>query len=104
MLKRTISALITVILLFSALISCADEQSTDGAPESTKLSETTVEIPEEPVLHSFYSGQRLYSYDQSDKFFLIPKKDSEEYEKWERIYIDPDANRDVLYVWESQGG
>ncbi len=94
MIKKLLAFILAMFMLFS-FVSCFD-----GTPETTYSPETTEAIPEEPVLRSFYSGQVLYSYDMSGDLYLTTQKGSEEYEKWERIYVDPDANADVLIYYE----
>ncbi len=92
--KKLLAFILATFMLFS-FVSCFD-----GTPEVTPAPETTEKVPEEPVLHSFYSGQILFSYDESDNFYLTTQKGTEEYEKWGRIYVDPAANSDVLIYYE----
>ncbi len=86
--KKFISITLALIFIFTALSSC------EGVPTETTLSapETTEEIPEEPVLYSFYAFEAGYS---SEYVRFIPEKGSEEAENWTWIYAVGMLNGEV---------
>ena len=102
MIKKIISIFLAFIFLFSALPSCNDTTDKGGTPETTlPVTEESEEMPEETVIHSFYAERVLYSYAPEDDYaFLVAAKDTEEYEKWKRIYVDPEKNKDLLIFYE----
>ncbi len=105
MLKKTISAIIAVIMLFSALSSCSDIPSEDSTQEiSTASPETSETTPEEPVLHSFSAREVSFNNDPFDDYLcFLPEKDSEESERWGRIYVIGSISKELLpYVNEGE--
>ena len=78
MLKKTLFALLTVIVLLS-FSSCLDR-----TPEVTHAPETTEKAPEAPVMHSFYTIG--YGY-KPGYVVLTPAEDSEEARLWNRICL-----------------
>ena len=102
MIKKIITIFLAFIFLFSALTSCSDIPSEDSAPETTlSVTEESEEMPEETVIHSFYAERVLYSYaPEEDYAYLVAVKGTKEKEKWKRIYVDPEKNKDLLIYYE----
>lgn len=85
MIKKIITIFLTFIFLFSALPSCSESTCEGGTPETTlPISETSGEMPEETVLHSFYTRGSGY---KEGYVVLFPANDSEEAKQWNRIYL-----------------
>lgn len=84
MIKKIITIFLAFIFLFSALTSCNESTGEGGTPETETIPETSEEIPEEPVLRSFYA--RPSSYKQG-YIVLRPEEGSEEAEKFMSIYL-----------------
>ena len=85
MIKKIISIFLAFIFLFSALPSCNDTTGEESTPETTLLvPETSAEMPEETVLHSFYTKRTGY---KEGYVVLHPLEGSKIAEKWHRIYV-----------------
>lgn len=92
---------ITIISVLSALVSCSQVPNEELPIETTVTPETTEAIPDDPVINSFYADRVYYSFDpENDYAYLIALSDTEEREKWERIYVDPEKNDDILIYYE----
>ncbi len=85
MIKRIITIFLAFIFLFSALPSCSEVTGEGGTPETTlPVPETSEEIPEEPVLRSFYAREAGY---KQGYVVLRPEEGSKIAEEWHRIYV-----------------
>lgn len=92
---------ITIISVLSALVSCSQVPNEELPIETTVTPETTEAIPDDPVINSFYADRVYYSFDpENDYAYLIALSGTEECEKWERIYVDPEKNDDILIYYE----
>ena len=92
---------ITIISVLSALVSCSQVPNEELPIETTVTPETTEAIREEPVINSFYAYYVNFSFDpENDYAYLIARNGTEEREKWERIYVDPEKNEDILIYYE----
>ena len=92
---------ITIISVLSALVSCSQVPNEELPIETTVTPETTEAIREEPVINSFYAYYVNFSFDpENDYAYLIARNGTEEREKWERIYVDPKKNEDILIYYE----
>lgn len=92
---------ITIISVLSALVSCSQVPNEELPIETTVTPETTEAIPDDPVINSFYADYVNFSFDpENDYAYLIALNGTEEREKWERIYVDPEKNEDILIYYE----
>ena len=92
---------ITIISVLSALVSCSQVPNEELPIETTVTPETTEAIPDDPVINSFYADRVYFSFDpENDYAYLIALNGTEEREKWERIYVDPEKNEDILIYYE----
>ena len=92
---------ITIISVLSALVSCSQVPNEELPIETTVTPETTEAIPDDPVINSFYADYVNFSFHPEDDYaYLIALSGTEEREKWERIYVDPEKNEDILIYYE----
>ena len=92
---------ITIISVLSALVSCSQVPNEELPIETTVTPETTEAIPDDPVINSFYAYYVNFSFHPEDDYaYLIALNGTEEREKWERIYVDPEKNEDILIYYE----
>ena len=92
---------ITIISVLSALVSCSQVPNEELPIETTVTPETTEAIPDDPVINSFYADYVNFSFHPEDDYaYLIALSGTEECEKWERIYVDPEKNEDILIYYE----
>lgn len=92
---------ITIISVLSALVSCSQVPNEELPIETTVTPETTEAIPDDPVINSFYADYVNFSFHPEDDYaYLIALNGTEEREKWERIYVDPEKNEDILIYYE----
>ena len=101
MTKKIISAALAFLFIFTALTSCRGTPAEDDTPALTTVPETTEAVREEPVINSLYADRVYFSFDpENDYAYLIALNGTEEREKWERIYVDPEKNEDILINYE----
>ena len=101
MTKKIISAALAFLFIFTALTSCRGTPAEDDTPALTTVPETTEAIPDDPVINSFYADYVNFSFDPEDDYaYLIALNGTEEREKWELIYVDPEKNEDILIYYE----
>ena len=92
---------ITIISVLSALVSCSQLSNEELPIETTVTPETTEAIPDDPVINSFYADYVKFSFDPADDYaYLIAANGTEEHEKWKRIYVDPEKNKDILIFYQ----
>ena len=92
---------ITIISVLSALVSCSQVPNEELPIETTVTPETTEAIPDDPVINSFYADYVNFSFHPEDDYaYLIALNGTKEREKWERIYVDPEKNEDILIYYE----
>ena len=92
---------ITIISVLSALVSCSQVPNEELPIETTVTPETTEAIPDDPVINSFYADYVNFSFHPEDDYaYLIALNGTEEREKWELIYVDPEKNEDILIYYE----
>ena len=101
MTKKIISAALVFLFIFTALTSCRGTPVEDDTPELTTVPEATEAVREEPVINSLYADRVYFSFDpENDYAYLIALNGTEEREKWELIYVDPEKNEDILIYYE----
>ena len=101
MTKKIISAALAFLFIFTALTSCQGTPVEDDTPALTTVPETTEAVREEPVINSLYADRVYFSFDpENDYAYLIALNGTEEREKWELIYVDPEKNEDILIYYE----
>jgi hypothetical protein len=101
MTKKFISAALAFLFIFTALSSCRGTPVEEDAPALTTAPETTEAGPDDPVINSFYADYVNFSFHPEDDYaYLIALNGTEEREKWERIYVDPEKNEDILIYYE----
>ena len=99
--KRLLSSALAFLFIFTALSSCRGTPVEEDAPALTTVPETTEAIPDDPVINSFYADYVNFSFHPEDDYaYLIALSGTEECEKWERIYVDPEKNEDILIYYE----
>ena len=92
---------ITIISVLSALVSCSQVPNEELPIETTVTPETTEAIPDDPVINSFYADYVNFSFHPEDDYaYLIAANGTEEHEKWKRIYVDPEKNKDILIFYQ----
>ncbi len=98
MLKRIISLALALYVPMLVLSSCFDGEPSPAPESSSNALESTAETaPEEPVLRSFYARAVGHYHDY---MCYEPEKDTEEFKRWGRIYVDPIANSDTMIYYE----
>ena len=101
MTKKFISAALAFLFIFTALSSCRGTPVEEDAPALTTVPETTEAIPDDPVINSFYADYVKFSFDPAEDYaYLIAANGTEEHEKWKRIYVDPEKNKDILIFYQ----
>lgn len=99
--KRFLTLALFIVSLLLALTSCFDTPNEDLSDETTAADELTEAVPEDLVINSFYADRVYYSFHQEDDYaYLIALRGTDENEKWERIYVDPEKNEDILIYYE----
>lgn len=92
---------ITIISVLSTLVSCSQVPNEELPIETTVTPETTEAIPDDPVINSFYADYVKFSFDPAEDYaYLIAANGTEEHEKWKRIYVAPEKNKDILIFYQ----